>query len=129
MRYLLDASALYDLFASGKAMPINATAILPLTVYEIGNILWKDHRAGKIRNMDIVTVAFGEFFNNIGRLEPDFEHAENIALSRGISFYDASYISAAEAGNLLLVTQDKEILKKSKSAISVKEFLKDEASE
>lgn len=44
---LLDAYAIFNIFQSGKYGVLIAGATIPLTRWEIGNVLWKRH---KIRN-------------------------------------------------------------------------------
>jgi predicted nucleic acid-binding protein len=51
VEYLLDASALYGLVAHYRRWVRHKErlAILHLTVYEVGNALWKEARAGGYR--------------------------------------------------------------------------------
>lgn len=53
LRYLIDASALYTLLKRKRdvmAEIIDASAIIDLTKYEIGNALWVERRSGLIEN-------------------------------------------------------------------------------
>jgi predicted nucleic acid-binding protein len=45
-----------------------------------------------------------------------------VAIERRLTFYDASYAYMAEKENMRLVTQDTDLLKKCKVAISIKEM-------
>jgi len=46
-----------------------------------------------------------------------------VAVERGLTYYDASYVYAANSRGLTLVSNDKDLLEKG-SAISFKEFIK-----
>lgn len=43
---LIDASAIFNLFQSGKYNILMTGATIPLARYEIGNVLWKNHKIG-----------------------------------------------------------------------------------
>ena len=43
---LLDASAIFTLFQSNRFSVIRDGATIPLARYEIGNIIWKNFKAG-----------------------------------------------------------------------------------
>jgi len=44
---------------------------------------------------------------------------QKIATEKGLTFYDASYLYAAEKHNLKLVTEDRELLNSSKNAVNL----------
>lgn len=44
---------------------------------------------------------------------------QKIATEKGLTFYDASYLYAAEKNNLKLVTEDRELLNSSKNAVNL----------
>jgi predicted nucleic acid-binding protein len=46
-----------------------------------------------------------------------------VAVDKGLTFYDASYVYSAEANNLTLVSEDKELIKKA-NAVPLKEFIR-----
>jgi predicted nucleic acid-binding protein len=48
---------------------------------------------------------------------------ESLAVKRNISFYDTSYVQLAESIDLNPVTEDEELLKSCKKAISLRKFL------
>jgi predicted nucleic acid-binding protein len=127
MKYLIDASALYSVFESGNLPLVSDISVLTLTKYEVGNVVWKRNRRKEIKDFEFLTKALKEFFASVNVMEIEFDDAESIAVKRDISFYDAAYISAAESNNLLLVTEDKEILKKSENAISTEDAMKRKA--
>ncbi len=115
-RYLLDASALYPLLATLKskaAEHIEDFAILDLTPYEVGNALWKEHKKGRVKNLEKLSRIFKEILDNMKTINTK-EHWNNIlrlAARENLTFYDAAYLHTARAKGLTLVTQDKDLLK------------------
>ena len=68
-RYLIDASALYPIIVRLKERlidNIDMFAILDLTLYEVGNVVWKEYRKGKISDLDKVLSLFREIFSLVG---------------------------------------------------------------
>lgn len=136
MKYLLDASALLPLIRNIKNREIwkmEEFAILDLTVYEIGNALWKEiflKRKERLANVnrDLLDKAIKGFSKIIFHLkvlnltEDDFSKVLNKAIELNLTYYDASYVYTAEKENLTLITEDKEILKKFNKAIPVKKL-------
>lgn len=125
--YLLDASALYPLLRRlGDKILLyrDELAILDLTFYEIGNVLWKEHRLGRIRDWRTASKLFSEVLKELQVLRVEnLEGILEIATERNLSFYDASYAYTAEKENLVLVTEDKKLLKSTNNAIGVEELL------
>ena len=56
-----------------------------------------------------------------------FPRHKKIAVERNLTFYDASYVYAAETKNLKLITEDEELLNKCKNSLHLNEFLKTSA--
>ena len=124
MKYLLDASALLPLTTRrGKQLIIDASrgdlATTDLAIYEACNSLWKLSTLLKsISIEDAVDIA-----NTIkdltvrGVIKPikftklDFSNTLKIANKEGLTFYDASYIAAAENSETILVTEDEKLKK------------------
>jgi len=99
------------------------SAILDLTKYEIGNAILRE---SKVRGMDLNNVINAwerllRFFNIIA-IDKMVE-VQRIALEKGLTFYDASYIYAAEKHSLRLVTEDGELLKSSESAVNLQTMI------
>jgi predicted nucleic acid-binding protein len=92
-------------------------------VYEVGNALWKEARAGRLPWRE----AAGALLRVLSSLktldDPPLEKVLEVASERDLTFYDASYAYVAETLGLLLVTQDRELLRKSPAAIDVGTFL------
>ncbi|MFZ8840712.1 MAG: type II toxin-antitoxin system VapC family toxin [Pyrobaculum sp.] len=125
VEYLLDASALYGLVAHYRRWIgyRQKLAILHLTVYEVGNALWKEARAGRLPWREAAG-ALSRVLSSLKTLDdPPLEKVLEVAVKRDLTFYDASYAYVAEALGLSLVTQDRELLRKSPAAIDVDTFL------
>lgn len=122
-RYLIDTSALYPMLLKGISLDPNKFVISSLTEYEIGNVLWKENKKKKIKDPERVAAIFSESIKDLDRLGIDsIIHVLKLALDRNLTFYDASYAYIAEKERLKLVTQDKELLKKTKNAIGIEEI-------
>jgi len=126
-RYLLDTSALYPLLLRLGDRIIDYAhllAVLDLTLYEAGNTVWKEHRAGRVRRLEPVTRLLEEFFSSVEiiRIEPrDITGIARLAVEEGLTFYDASYLYTARMKGLRLVTEDKD-LKPYRVSMGVEEF-------
>jgi predicted nucleic acid-binding protein len=101
-------------------------AILDLTIYEIGNIIWKEYKRGKIKDPVLVMKMFEEIMRNMKKLSSNHEMLEifDVAVKNNITFYDASYIYVARKHELKLVTEDADLLK-FPEAISLELMLKE----
>ena len=122
--YLIDASAIYPLLSYVESVDLERVYVLRLTFYEVGNVIWKEFYLHK-RVKDPVTLAelFRKFLSRLKVLEdPPMEEAMKVAVDRGLTFYDASYVYAAESRGLVLVSEDSDLRRKG-NAISLKEFL------
>ena len=88
-------------------------AILDLTIYEIGNIIWKEYKRGKIKDPVLVMKMFEEIMRNMKKLSSNQEMLEifDVAVKNNITFYDALYIYVARKHGLKLVTEDANLLK------------------
>ncbi len=125
VEYLLDASALYGLVAHYRRWVRHKEklAILHLTVYEVGNALWKEARAGRLPWREAAG-ALSRVLSSLKMLDdPPLEKVLEVAVERDLTFYDASYAYVAETLGLSLVTQDRELLRKSPAAVDVDTFL------
>lgn len=115
-RYLLDASALYPLVLELREKILlykDLFTVLDLTIYEVGNTIWRGYRRGRIRDPLLASQMFMEILNEIEKLDinNDLCEVQRIAVKNNISFYDAAYIYAAKKHGLKLVTEDNDLLK------------------
>ncbi len=124
---IIDASALYPLLkAKGRevASYLKKLAVLDLTKYEIGNAIWKEHKIGVVKDWRRLIRLWDEVLSALKTYSiAKVEEVESLVVERNISFYDASYVQLAESLDVNLVTEDEELLRSCKKAISLKEFL------
>jgi predicted nucleic acid-binding protein len=119
-KYLIDTSALYPILISGIPLNIEECAVSYLTEYEVGNVLWRENRQKKLKNPTRIATIFSEALNTLHKVSIDsISDVLTIAIQRNLTFYDASYAYIAEKQNMVLVTEDKDLLKKCKVAISI----------
>jgi predicted nucleic acid-binding protein len=123
-KYLIDTSALYPLLVSGEAFNAEECAVTTLTEYEVGNVLWKEKQQKKLKDPARVATIFSEAIRPLRKMEIDsIANVLMVAIERHLTFYDASYAYLAEKEKLKLVTQDSDLLKKCKAAISIKDMV------
>ena len=131
-KFLLDASVLVPLLLDygEKLIDIADKASLyatDLTVYEVGNSLWKLVFLLKnislndaVEIMDIlIELAEKEFIKIVYFNELTPSRIIKLAVARGLTFYDSTYIVAAEKLNAVLATEDKELREKAKEYVKV----------
>jgi|SRR5665648_30739 len=122
-KYLIDTSALYPILVSGVAFNAEECAVSSLTEYEVGNVLWKENQQKKLKDPRRIAAIFSEAISPLKKIEIDsLANVLAIAIERHLTFYDASYAYIAEKENMKLVTQDTDLLKKCKVAISINEM-------
>lgn len=122
MKQLYDTSALLNLMLNkgSKALDIlSGQAVLDLTIYEIGNSIWKfsylQKKITKNQSCALLDISSSVIDNmtvlDIKSIENDIkEHSINL----GQSFYDSAYLGVAKKYNLELVTDDKKLQKNAK---------------
>ncbi len=85
--------------------------------------MWKEARAGRLPWREAAG-ALSRVLSSLKMLDgPPPEKVLEVAVERGLTFYDASYAYVAETLGLSLVTQDRGLLRKSPAAIDVDTFL------
>lgn len=125
--YLLDASSLLNIVRRlGKEAlsVLRGSSILDLTVYEVGNGIWSlvylhkeiDY-AGGVRLMKALARMFTQL--NVLGLGEKLLEAYDVAIKEDLTFYDASYIIAAQSAGLRLVSHDAKLAEKAKKYVSV----------
>ncbi|MCC6013472.1 MAG: type II toxin-antitoxin system VapC family toxin [Candidatus Verstraetearchaeota archaeon] len=122
--YLFDSSSIIKAFKEIKLKPLGGQAIQYLTIYEVLNAIWKEFTLLHLLTVDEVLSLVNSFLDlihemiilDIKGLEHDIIQ---LAISRKMTVYDASYIALAIKYKLILVTEDKELMKKSRDLIQV----------
>ncbi len=118
MKPLFDASALLNIIRQhgGRTLDLaEGGYILTLTPYEIGNAIWKE--AVLLNRIDIEDAA--EFLEQVSVIYKymktvaprDQEKTLQVAAALRVTYYDASYITAASELNTILVTDDGKLLR------------------
>jgi Predicted nucleic acid-binding protein, contains PIN domain len=123
--FLLDSSALYPLLNYVDKVDVSKIHVLPLTFYEVGNAIWKEFYIHKrIKDPFTLSLLFQKFLHKLKVLsDPPADEVMRVAVDKGLTFYDASYVYSAEANDLTLVSEDKELIKKA-NAVPLKEFIR-----
>jgi len=140
VEYVLDASALGALLEKlgEKGLRyLEGAVTLDLALYELGNLLWKACRLrGVVSEEEALEGArsLAKVLELVRREQIRGEDAEGImalALSLGLTFYDASYLYLAKSRGDVLVTEDGDLLERAKTAgvraIKVEEYLAERA--
>ncbi|MCD6244259.1 MAG: type II toxin-antitoxin system VapC family toxin [Candidatus Korarchaeota archaeon] len=126
--YLLDASSVYPIIIRLREEVMEHTdlfSVLDLTLYEVGNALWKEYKRGKIKNMKSAVALFREFLNDVTVMgHPPLEETLDLAVKENLTFYDASYLCIAKKEGMRLVSEDKDLLR-FPQCISVDELVKE----
>ncbi|AGB37394.1 type II toxin-antitoxin system VapC family toxin [Natronococcus occultus] len=115
--YLFDASSLVDIVLGTGGVDVDIDVlfdehILDLTKYEAGNAVWKNGITHDNLSDDEIADAV-ELIDDL-KYELEIEEAPGnglewtmrVAERNGLTFYDASYLAAAELNDLKLITED-----------------------
>lgn len=117
---LFDASSIIEILSTerrGGVGLFKEGTRTDLTLFEVGNVVWKTRGQRGLKNPGEATTRVreaGKVFGlmAIAHLEPDeAEYVLEIVLSQGLSFYDASYLYMAVRDGLTLVTEDEALRK------------------
>ncbi len=122
--YLFDASSTVKAIKEVKLVPLGGQALQWLTIYDVTNAFWKE--AYILRRMNVLEASslvnvFADLVREMVILEPTGLEQEifKIAVSRGVTVYDASYIALAAKHNLILVTEDRKLSSKASGMVRV----------
>jgi len=127
-RFLLDTSALYPLLLrlrEGIVDYAERLLVLDLTWYELGNVLWKETRMGRLADPMAAAEMFAELLSTLETVSvhDDFREVLELALREGLTFYDAAYLHAARRLGVALATEDGRLLRYPE-AIRVEELVR-----
>lgn len=122
--FLLDASALYPILNYIDKIDVAKIYIIPLAFYEVGNTIWKEYYLHKkIKDPITLSALFQKFMSKLKLLDsPPAEEVMKVAIEKELTFYDAAYVYSAASHGLILVSEDKELIKKA-NALSLKDFI------
>jgi len=129
MKYLLDTSSLILLIKKADVESavemLNGAAVLDLTYYELGNVIWKESSLSKFltpKEAESLGVMAQEIItktDQIRCLGGAFLKILEIARNESLSFYDSSYLFTAKDRGFTLTTEDRKLRTKAKKYIEV----------
>ncbi|MGD0804578.1 MAG: type II toxin-antitoxin system VapC family toxin [Candidatus Bathyarchaeia archaeon] len=124
MKLLFDASSIAETLTQRREDAVNNLAgqtTLDLTIYELGNVVWKESRRRKRTEGETSTI-MGYIEQVLGVMDVhriqigDMQMIERYAAKLNLSFYDSSYLTAAKALERTLVTEDEQLRRAAKEA-------------
>ncbi|WP_373469295.1 type II toxin-antitoxin system VapC family toxin [Acidianus infernus] len=123
--FLFDASALYPLLDYIDKIDVKKIYILTLTFYEVGNAIWKEYYIHKkVKDPITLSMLFNDLLRRFNVVEdPPLDKVMKVAIDKGLTYYDASYVYVAESLGLTLVSNDRELIRKA-NAITLEELIK-----
>ncbi len=113
MNFIFDSSAIINLCGNKEIDKMLGGWTLNLAIYELGNAVWKQVKIYKkitVEEANLVLDSLMEVFRRMKK--PTAENplrTLKIAVEENLTYYDASYISAAIENNLTLVTDDEKL--------------------
>lgn len=120
LQALFDASALTNLLvlAGGKTLDVvRGGSILDLTPYEVGNAVWRMYKLSKRMSREQMIALLNVGVRVMARMDTircssdDFQRTVEVAVAKGLTFYDAAYLYVAGKWHLPLVTDDLKLAK------------------
>lgn len=116
MRYLFDASSIFDSITHGKISSLMKNYTPNIANYEICNALWKNTSLLKtftpnesFQMLELFTQLFNEMI--ILDLSGHERGIYVLSLETGMPFYDSTYLYFALQGSHVLVSEDKKMRK------------------
>ncbi len=117
MKYLFDASSIFEIIKAGNLKSLVDGYTTDLARFELGNVIWKEVNLTKRisfsegeRMIALIIDALGL----MGVVETlDLKEVLLFATKHKLTYYDASYAYASIKNKLVLVTEDNELRKNS----------------
>jgi len=115
-KYLIDTSSLFNLLSTASQHGqdlLENSFITDLTIFEIGNVLWKRKDSG-LKGMPeekimALSKVIGNILKEVARCTVTAAEIPDIlalAIKRKITFYDASYIHVCNREKIGLISED-----------------------
>ena len=121
MRFIFDSSSIFRAIQTNRIRVLMERHTLDLARYELGNILWKEHvlykrlTRGELEDlMNIVKDVLR--LMHILRTDCHEEDILRLSVRMGVTFYDASYCYFADRDQMVLVTEDRELIRNATEA-------------
>jgi len=122
VNHLLDSSSILNLYFEGRYDHLLDASTTELAQFELGNAIWRRASLLKeisIKEAQILLHAINRLLISMGTpLDYDPAESMKIATEEHITYYDASYISAAKLNGVPLVTDDIQLLKVAKKHLN-----------
>jgi len=117
MKYIFDSSAIFKAIKENKIEFLVGNYTLELARYELGNIIWKNFTLqAKVADQELKILAkiIKQTLNimEVSQINCNEEEIQETATKLKITFYDASYTYCAKVKELILITEDSQLLKK-----------------
>ena len=122
--YLFDASSIIKALREARLVPLGGQALQWLTIYEVINAIWKETyllRRFDLNEADSLLRDLIELIQEMIILEPRGLEQDilRIAVSKGVTVYDASYIAIAAKHGLTLVAEDQKLSRVARNVVNV----------
>jgi predicted nucleic acid-binding protein len=113
MNQLYDSSSIINLCAKRRLDKLLQGSTLSLAFYEVGNAVWKQVHLQRSLTREEGEKALSTLFDVLKRMNvvsiEDSSAVLSIGVEEGLTYYDASYIHAAHANGLTLITDDERL--------------------
>jgi predicted nucleic acid-binding protein len=119
---VFDASSIYACLKQGRPELLRNNYSVILARYEIGNVLWKEavlHKTFSLSEAEKLVAFFDKLMEEMTLLHPESDKVFKAAVNFHVSYYDASYIYAAQHTDSSLITEDIKLRQKAASKIKV----------
>jgi predicted nucleic acid-binding protein len=127
MKRLFDASSIVNLMVKRGSSALDLVKgghILDLTLYEVGNALWKLQRekkltAEEVRHLMGTVSRLTHWVEIVSASKLDLAEVMKRAVESEITFYDASYVVAAKLKGATLITDDAKLARAASPEVEV----------
>jgi len=113
MKQLFDSSSIINLCAKKRLDKLIQGSTLSLALYEVGNAVWKQVHLKRSLTREEGEKALSTLVEVLKRMNviliEDCSAVLSIAVEEGLTYYDASYIHAADRNGLTLITDDERL--------------------
>lgn len=119
---IFDTSSIYRAIRENKSSPLRGHYSVILARYELGNVLWKEVMLKKTYSRhegELLIACVEKVLAGMFLLHPESTLVFKTAVHSGLTYYDASYVYAAQSLGLPLVTEDNKIKEKAGKLIKV----------
>lgn len=119
---IYDASTLLNMMEVAILPDFSNSGTVSLALYEIGNAVWKQvHLTKKLSQSqgEKIVHSASLLIEKMQKVNPDSINTLKLGIKENMTFYEASYLQVALSTRSELVTDDKELRKKSLKYVDV----------